>query len=174
MTEELEHTGICDSCHREVAINLLYPFPLYGKFNRTGFRCNVCEDTENRNIAQYGIMRDKINEDIARRPYFADDQTTNVQKEHLHARFPTHESDEIIPVDQTKKGKIDPKGLEAVLALQTEFMTTGKLSDESTLKVMAFFGILLEEMDIVSKAYIMKTRLTALMYEAFHGEEGNE
>lgn len=171
MSDEEELTGRCDSCRREVAIRLLYPFPLYGKFNRTGFRCNVCVDTENRNIAQYGIMRDKINSDVSIRPYFSDDITTNVQKEYLHARKPTYESDEILPVDAGVRGKMNYEGLEAVLALQTEFMTTGKLSDESVLKVMAFFGILLEDMNRTPHKNILKTRLTAIMYEAFHGEE---
>lgn len=168
-----ETTVPCDSCKRDTALHLLYPFPLAGKFNNTGFRCNVCVDTENRLVAKFGIMRDEINEDLADGPFERGDVSIGYVKDYLHHKtFPLEDS-EIIPFAWETSYKRQASAYKEFLNTQDEFMLTGTVSPERLVSIMAFLGSLLEEMNRTSYESIHISKLRRLISTTFDREEGD-
>lgn len=168
-----ETTSACDACRRPTALNLLYPFPLAGKFNNTGFRCNICVDTENRLVAKYGIMRDEINAQLVDGPFNSNDLSIGYIRDYLHQRTFPVESTDIVPHSGDITFKKQAKATEEFLKTQDEFMLTGSISDDRLLSIMSFIGSLFEEFDRVNEKRIPLTKIKKLLYIAYEREEGN-
>lgn len=164
----------CDACRRQTDISLLYPFPLAGKFNNIGFRCNICVDTENRLVSKYGIMRDEINEKLEDGPFDSTDLSVGYIRDYLHQRTFPQEIVDIVPHSGDVSFVKETQAVEEFLKTQDQFMLTGEISDERLLSIMSFVGSLFEELDRMNEKRITISKVRRLLYVAYEREEGND
>lgn len=162
----------CDCCFNETALELLYPFPLANKPYKTGFRCNICLDTENRLIAEYGMLRDELNKRLEDQPFSRSDVSFGPLRKYLHLKVFPEETDLIVPFVHFPDKSAEQRGIEGFLDTQNDVMLNNELSTHQVTSMVSFISAMLDQS--AQKKSISPAQVRTALKDTFGEESGEE